>query len=288
MDVTTINPLVHVLTTEEFRDKKEQFINYKDLLHSLGSIRYCKVEVYKNSIIGTLRIPQKNEERTSLMAFAFYLTNESLYLIEDTGDLKKWISKNADMIQNSEYGDHALLQVIELFLEEDIIYISHLEKQIEDLEDSLNNGLSKNFFSTLTIYRGKLLELNAYYEQLSAMSGMIRSHANFEIVHCEELWDALAHHTEQLQNYVHLLRENVLQVRELYQSIQDARQNKIMGILTVVTTIFLPLTLLTGWYGMNFHNMPELEWEYGYYAIITVAVVIVVLEIWYFKKKKFF
>ena len=71
------------------------------------------------------------------------------------------------------------------------------------------------------------------------------------------------HRVELLQNHVHLLRENVLQIRELYQSMQDARQNKIMVVITIVTTIFLPLTLITGWYGMNFVYMPELQWRYG-------------------------
>lgn len=56
---------------------------------------------------------------------------------------------------------------------------------------------------------------------------------------------------ERLQNHVHLLHENVVQIRELYQSMQDARQNKIMVVITIGTTIFLPLTLITGWYGMN-------------------------------------
>ena len=77
-----------------------------------------------------------------------------------------------------------------------------------------------------------------------------------------------------------------MQLRELYQSEQGARQNRTMEILTVVTTIFLPLTLLTGWYGMNFVNMPELTWKYGYIAVIAVAAAMVIAEIIYFKKKK--
>lgn len=96
------------------------------------------------------------------------------------------------------------------------------------------------------------------------------------------------HRVELLQNHVHLLRENVLQIRELYQSMQDARQNKIMVVITIVTTIFLPLTLITGWYGMNFVYMPELQWRYGYFAVIMISLIIVIAEIIYFKKKKFF
>ena len=96
--------------------------------------------------------------------------------------------------------------------------------------------------------------------------------------------DEFRKNQENFPNY----REIFLQLRELYQSQQDAQQHKIMCILTIVTTLFLPLTLLTGWYGMNFAYMPELHWKYGYPAVIIAAIVIVAIEIMYFKKKKLF
>ena len=77
-----------------------------------------------------------------------------------------------------------------------------------------------------------------------------------------------------------------MQIRELYQSQIDIQQNKVMSILTVVTTIFLPLTLIAGWYGMNFPNMPEFQWKYAYPVVIAVSVFIILLEIFFFKKKK--
>ena len=83
-----------------------------------------------------------------------------------------------------------------------------------------------------------------------------------------------------------MLREYLLQLRELYQSQVDLQQNRVMSILTVVTTIFLPLTLIAGWYGMNFPGMPEFEWKYSYPAVIVISILIIVLEILYFKKKK--
>ena len=82
-----------------------------------------------------------------------------------------------------------------------------------------------------------------------------------------------------------MLREYTLQIREMHQSQLDMRQNDTMRILTVVTTLFFPLSLLTGWYGMNFQNMPELKSPYGYLLIILVSIAVILAEIWYFKKK---
>ena len=82
------------------------------------------------------------------------------------------------------------------------------------------------------------------------------------------------------------LRESVAQLREAYQSQLSIQQNDLMKIFTVVTAVFLPLTLLVGWYGMNFVGMPELHWKYGYPAVILVSVGIVAALVIYFKKKK--
>ena len=91
----------------------------------------------------------------------------------------------------------------------------------------------------------------------------------------------------RLDGEAQALREYSIQLRELFQAEIDIRQNRIMKILTIVTTVFLPLSLVVGWYGMNFINMPELAWKYGYPAIIVVSVLIVALCLWIMKKKKF-
>ena len=81
------------------------------------------------------------------------------------------------------------------------------------------------------------------------------------------------------------LREYGLQLREMFQAEMDLRQNRIMKILTIVTTIFLPLSLVAGWYGMNFSGMPELTWKYGYPAVIAASALIVLLCLYIMKRK---
>ena len=90
----------------------------------------------------------------------------------------------------------------------------------------------------------------------------------------------------RLQGIVSTLREYTAQVRELYQSELSVKQNRIMTVLTVVTTIIMPLTLITGWYGMNFKYMPELESPMAYPVVIGVVIIIAIVGIIYFKKKE--
>ena len=103
----------------------------------------------------------------------------------------------------------------------------------------------------------------------------------------ERLFDLFGARVGRLKNEVHILREYSVQVREIYQSQLSAKQNETMMIITIITAIFFPLSLITGWYGMNFVNMPELHWKYGYPVIIIISSIIVIFCIWIFKRKKY-
>ena len=99
-------------------------------------------------------------------------------------------------------------------------------------------------------------------------------------------WQLYAGRSERLHDHVEMLREYLLQLRELYQSQIEVQQNRVMSILTVVTTIFLPLTLIAGWYGMNFPGMPEFGWKYGYPTVILISILIIVLRFSISRRKR--
>ena len=82
-----------------------------------------------------------------------------------------------------------------------------------------------------------------------------------------------------------MLREYASQVSSEYQAQVYIAQNRIMKLLTVVTTVCMPLSLIAGWYGMNFMNMPELHWAYGYPAVIALSALVVGGCILYFREK---
>ena len=137
--------------------------------------------------------------------------------------------------------------------------------------------------------RRSLRELLRFYKQYSHMGRTLATARSSALTEDDRaLFTILADQSQRLADDTQDLLDYALQIKNLYQAKIDVRQNKVMQILTVVTSIFMPLTLITGWYGMNFKVMPELGWSMSYFVLIAVAIVIVTVEIIIFKRNKWF
>ncbi len=96
------------------------------------------------------------------------------------------------------------------------------------------------------------------------------------------------YHLEKLSSMIESSREMTADIRDSYLSVYSHRTNSIMMTLTVITTIFMPLTFIAGIYGMNFENMPELKWKYGYFMVLGLMGIIAFLMGLWFRKKGWF
>ena len=92
----------------------------------------------------------------------------------------------------------------------------------------------------------------------------------------------------RLREDVDSLSNSVVHLQDAYQSTLDLKLNNTMKILTVLTTVFFPLTIIVGWYGMNFDTMAEFHWRFGYIYVIALSVAVVALLTWIGKKRKWF
>ena len=138
-------------------------------------------------------------------------------------------------------------------------------------------------------YRKDLRELTGYYKLLADAMDVVEAFlAKIGDERNQQFFAFLGNKVDRLYHEATGIAEYVLQIRDIHQSKISSQQNKVMQLLTIVTTIFMPLTLITGWYGMNFREMPELYFKYGYAAVIVISAVTVVIEIIFFKKKKWF
>lgn len=279
---------VITVTTDEFQKEEGHFPHRKKLVHDLSNMEYCKAERIGECIIGTMVIPDKEDLLLTKHRFGFYLNRETLYFIGDTVFAERILME----MKTQGYGTDCtladlLVDFMELMIQGDVPYLQHMEEKLSLIEEGLLDHIPKNFYKTVIHYRKQLLALHTCYEQLIDAGDELQGAAQRLFGEREAIrFGMFVARAERLHNHVEMLREYVLQIREMYQSQIDISQNHMMNLLTVVTSLFLPLSILVGWYGMNFTNMPELSWRYGYAAMIGVSVVILILEILFFKRKK--
>lgn len=166
--------------------------------------------------------------------------------------------------------------------------LEDIEDVLTQMEGGLVTGKDEDFIPNLLQVRKKLLVLKRYYEALFDLLQDMGENSNGYLTGQQlARLRIYTNKSDRLFNAVNSLREYATQVREAYQSQIDIGQNEIMKFFTVITAIFLPLTLMVGWYGMNL-KMPEFEYEFTYPMVIVFSVCIVVLMLRYFKKKRWF
>jgi magnesium transporter len=116
----------------------------------------------------------------------------------------------------------------------------------------------------------------------SLMTGSSELIHDKTIVFLKDVYD----HTIQISESLEIYREMLNSLMEVHLSAQSNRLNKVMKVLTIISTIFIPLTFIVGVYGMNFKFMPELEWQYGYGMVWGIMIVVTITLLIILKRKK--
>lgn len=172
----------------------------------------------------------------------------------------------------------------------DVYSLEKTEDRITTLEDSLLIDKSTKSYRAAQIIglRRELLQMKRYYEQLSMITSELSENTNKALPkELQKRFSTLDRRLDYLLNSVLHLREYITQVREAYQAQIDIEQNQIMKVFTVITAVFLPLTLIVGWFGMNL-QMPEYNWSFGYPYVIILSVTVCLSSVIFFKLKKWF
>lgn len=170
----------------------------------------------------------------------------------------------------------------------EVDYFDRLEQEISDVESALLSSQKRDFVKEIVSLRKHLLSLKRHYEQLLELLDELQQNEN-ELLTTDTLryFKIFTGKVERHYHNIETLRDYVTQVRESYQAQVDIDLNSIMKVFTVITTVFLPLTLIVGWYGMNL-NLPEYQWHYAYPGVIVLSAAVALLSILYFKKKQWF
>ena len=279
---------VAVVSPEEWTRDKEKFNMGIDLEFEIENLFMTKAEVNYDSLTGSFIIPDRSDLLESSNRFAFALDERGIVFIDHDGYAASLVKRIAATKKWRYPGlERFIYDFLETIISGDLNMLERYEDEITIIEDRILEGNLTGELERNNEIRGELLKLKMYYEQLIDLGQELAENENdFFMSDNLRFFELFTARVTRLQGLVSTLKGYTMQVRELYQSELSVKQNRIMTVLTVVTTIIMPLTLVTGWYGMNFKYMPELDSPLAYPIVIGVVILMAISGIIYFKKKK--
>lgn len=284
---------VAVLTPEEWQKQRDRFemgidMGLSDPVQGAFEAYSTRAEVNYDSLTGTFSLPDMGDITGANRNFAFALDERGIVFIDRTETVepltravrrtKKWRLPSLerfiyDFLEQIISGDQSLLQ--------------RYEKELDALEQSIMARCEEADMKRVHEIGDDMLDLRIHYDQLLDLGRELEENEN-NFFKSENLryFRLFVNRAARLYDTASSLRDYAIHLQSFYQSQLDVRQNRIMTLLTVVTSIFMPLTLITGWYGMNFRYMPELDYPWSYPAVIGVCIAVAAACLIYFKRKK--
>ena len=250
--------------------------------------QFCWLRIDRAGIAGHLRTPPRANQSARRLSFSW--ADGSLLVTDHDHAAADCIARLTEQSAPPPDGPDSFLTALLLYLiRDDLPYIQQLESRLTVLEQAVLDNDTGRFLHRMSVLRKELNRTNRYYAQLSDFASSLMEDAEEQLSgHSKKRLNHFLRKVENLRGETRMLHEYATQISSEYQAQVDIAQNRVMKVLTIVTAIFLPLTLIAGWYGMNFTGMPLLEWRYGYPVVVAVSLLVVAALIWYFKRKKWF
>lgn len=279
---------VAVLTPEEWEQQKDSFDMGIDIELAPTDIYSTKAEVNYDSLTGSFSIPNRQNISGQYDEFAFALDEKGIVFIDGSGASSKILS---EVKKSKKWRLPSLERFLYDFLEQivrrDRELLERYDQELDNIENDIENEKDDADLERVNDIRSEIRDLRVHYEQLLDFSQELEENENNFFKHDNLRYFRLySSRIDRLRDTANAISDHAAQLRDIYNSQLDKKQNRIMTVLTVVTTIFMPLTLIVGWYGMNFKFMPELEAQWGYPSIIILSMLIFFGSLAFFKRIK--
>lgn len=187
----------------------------------------------------------------------------------------------------SRGADYLFFALLDAIIDNYFAVIEHISDQIEILEEEVYQNPKPKTAQKIQGLKKEVLKIRRYIAPVKELVSRLIDTENPLITRDTKLFlrDALDHCLE-INESLQICREMVMSLMEMYMSNMSNKMNEVMKVLTVMASIFIPLTFIVGIYGMNFDNMPELHWENGYYMVWGLMFVLLILMLIHFKRKR--
>jgi magnesium transporter len=255
-----------------------------------------KVEDYNQQMLIVAHMvrpkPQENGFETEQVSFVlgknYLLTMQEEELEDCFEPVRERIRTNQGKVRHlgADYLTYLLMDVL---IDSYFPVVEDYGERIEDLEDKIMRSPTRETLQEIYAVRRELLALRRLIWPLrDVMNLLIRSSNKLMATDVQIYFRDCYDHVIQLLDIIETYRELASSLMEIYLSSMSNKMNEVMKFLTVISTIFIPLTFVAGVYGMNFKYMPELEWKWGYFMCWTVMIAIAGGLVVYFWRRGWF
>ncbi|WP_281752997.1 magnesium/cobalt transporter CorA [Neptunitalea chrysea] len=225
------------------------------------------------------------EHISIIMGEGYVLTfQESEYDVFDGLRKRLEAGKGRIRTQNSDY---LLFCILDSIIDNYFLIMEAISEKIEFMEDQLFQDSEETSSQQIQELKREALSIRkAIFPLREVLSRLEKLDTKYVYPQTTNYFKDLYDNIVQVIETIELYREMIWGLIDMYMSTISNKMNNVMKVLTIIATIFIPLTFIAGIYGMNFDNMPELHYKYGYYVVWGVMLVILFLMILYFKRKK--
>ena len=252
-----------------------------------------KVEEFPGYVFMVLKMIAFNEEAKTIdIEHVSVILGDHFVIsfLEDDGDVFDGVR---DRIRSSSgrirwmKADYLAYSLMDAVVDHYFLAVERMGDIIEEVDDRLLEDPHPGDIKEIHGLKRSILSLRKAVWPIREEVAMIcKSESSLLSADCRVFWRDLYDHCIQIIDLVETHRDILGGMHDTYLSILSHRMNEVMKVLTIISTIFIPLTFIAGVYGMNFKEMPELEWRGGYYSVWGVMIVIGISLYLYFRRKQ--
>jgi len=265
-------------------------LTLEDILHTRQRPKFDDLESYLFVVLMMLRFDEENQSVLSEQVSLILGSNFVISFQENIGDVFEQIR---DRIRNAKgkirkmAADYLMYTLLDAVVDNYFGILEKLGEKIESLEEELVGDPSERTLQQIHRLKREMVFLRkSVWPLRELINGLDRSESDLieesTGLYLRDVYD----HTIQVIDTVESFRDMISGMLDIYLSSISNRMNAVMKVLTIIATIFIPLTFVAGIYGMNFEYMPELKWRFGYAAVWLIMLIVAGLMVLYFKRKK--
>ncbi len=252
-----------------------------------------KIEDYEDYIYLVLKMLKLDETTSHIASEQVSLILGPHYLIsfqETEGDVfnfvRERIRKGRQRIRKSG-PDYLAYALIDAVVDHYFIILEALGEKIEVFEDRVHSDLTPETLQNIHHLKREMIYFRKQVWPIrELLSNLVKTDSDLVREANKIFFSDVYDHTIQVIDTIESFRDIISGLMDLYLSTVSNRMNEVMKVLTIIATIFIPLTFVAGIYGMNFKFMPELDWKWSYLVLWILLIVIFLGMVYYFKRKK--